>query len=309
MLLRRELLMTIGSLVLINVLFAFGAIGLFVRMGPVFERISRDNVFSIVAGETMLIELAKMGDTGLQGNSRERVLDALQAARNNITEEAERPVILAMEAHLNATIEGDPQARQEMVFQLQELLRINRIAMDRIGMEAEQQGWAGAWAAVLVGFFSFVMSLVVVVRLRKRLLGPLEELYGVLDSVRHGDRFRRCRAQDAPFEVRQVAEAVNILLDERISDHLIHLNKREHLERLALREMLERHEEGCAVVNNRGEIVHASQRMLERLSADKGELLHGRITQERNADGYVEIIPLDGGAGRLCILHGSFAGG
>jgi hypothetical protein len=37
----------------------------------------------------------------------------------------------------------------------------------------------------------------------------------VLAAARAGDRYRRCRSAGAPIELKQAAEAVNRLLDER----------------------------------------------------------------------------------------------
>ena len=51
--LRREFLVGLGILVVLNVLFAFGAIGLLLRMSPAIERILKENVSSGEAADEM----------------------------------------------------------------------------------------------------------------------------------------------------------------------------------------------------------------------------------------------------------------
>lgn len=214
--LRRELLWTIGTLVLLNLILAFGSIGLLLRMGPAIERILQENVYSIVAAEELLAEFANSGGAPLAPEPRESVRLSFARAKANVTEEEERPVLAALERHLPEAVAGDSEARRRSIVALRELIRINREAMRTVDLEARRLSSAGAWAAVAVGFLSFLLSLVVVVRLQNRLVRPLVNLYEVLESARQGDRLRRCRHSDAPHEVLQVTQAVNRLLDERL---------------------------------------------------------------------------------------------
>jgi methyl-accepting chemotaxis protein len=88
--------------------------------------------------------------------------------------------------------------------------------MRDVDLEARRLGSAGAWTAVFVGFLSFLLSILLFVRLQRRLARPLVDLYEVLESARQGDRLRRCRLTDAPREIIQVTQAVNGLLDARL---------------------------------------------------------------------------------------------
>lgn len=214
--LRRELLLTIGALVLLNLFLAFGAIGLLVRMGPAIERILQENVYSIVAAEEILAELAQAGSEPLSPEARARVREALNNAKRNVTEEEERPVLAAIERALPSAMEGEPEGRRLAVGAVRQLIQINRDAMRNVDQEARRLGGAGAWAAVFVGFLSFLLSVFVIVRLQKRFVRPLVDLHQVLEGAREGDRLRRCRLADAPREVIQVTQAVNRLLDERL---------------------------------------------------------------------------------------------
>lgn len=213
--LRTEVLVYTALLAGLNLLLAFGAIGLFVRMGPAIERILRENVASIDAAEEILIEFATASG-GMTPEGRGRVETALKTIRTNVTEADESPVIARIEQRLDGAARGDAEARTAVIEDLRRLIAINRKAMTAVDEEARRLGAGGAWAAVFVGALSFGLSLLVIVLLRRRLLEPLLELHAVLAAARGGDRFRRCRAFDAAIEVKQAAQSVNTLLDERI---------------------------------------------------------------------------------------------
>jgi methyl-accepting chemotaxis protein len=216
--LKRELMWTLGALAILNLSLAFGAIGLFVRMGPAIEQILEENVRSIEAGEQMLAELARAGKASVSAAGRNRITEALARAQRNVTEAEERPVLASLGRGLPGAVEAEPRARDTVVRDVERFISINREAMTRVDLEAQRLGRAGAWAAVLLGFLSFSTSLWVFRRMRRRVLDPLMELLDVLERVRQGTRLRRCRAEDAPLEFAQIAESLNRLLDERLSE-------------------------------------------------------------------------------------------
>ncbi|MGB8328874.1 MAG: hypothetical protein WCE62_02010 [Polyangiales bacterium] len=214
--LRRELLLTVGALVSLNLLLAFGSIGLLARMGPAIERILHENVYSIVAAEEMLAEFAESGGAPLSADARHRVKRSFENAKKNVTEPSERPVIDSLERNIEAAMSGDAEARSQVVGDARKIMWINREAMRSVDQEAQRLSSAGAWTTVLVGFISFLLSLFVLMRLQNRFVRPLLDLYQVLESARRGDRLRRCRLTDAPREMIQVTQSVNELLDERL---------------------------------------------------------------------------------------------
>lgn len=214
--LRRELLFTFGALIALNLLLAFGAIGVLVRMNPAIEGIFEENVASIVAAEQLLSALAVAGDAPLSAKAEHEVREALGAAQLNITEGEEVLALSSLSRVLPGAIEGAPGARQEAVREAGQVIQVNREAMYEVSAEARRLGSAGAWASAFVGFFSFVLSLALVIRMQRRFVQPLVELHGVLESARSGDRHRRSGVSDAPREVLQVSAAVNRLLDEKL---------------------------------------------------------------------------------------------
>lgn len=214
--LRRELLLAVGVLVVLNLALAFGSIGLFVRMGPAIERILNENVYSIVAAEEILLELSAAGDEPLREGSTKLIEQALSKMEKNVTEPEERPALLQLRISWPSVKQGDIVARSDFAVHLRTLLTINRTAMEMGNSEAKRLGRAGAWSSVLVGFVTFLLSLIVLARLERRFVIPLLDLHQVLEGARKGERLRRCKkAIDAPREVLQLTQAVNTLLDER----------------------------------------------------------------------------------------------
>jgi methyl-accepting chemotaxis protein len=215
--LRNELVLTIGSLFVLNLLLVFGAIGLFTRMGPAIERILEENVLSIIAAEEMLATFAGRGGVEVPESERVQVLAAYERARANVTEPEELPVLDAIASALPAAFDGEAGARRALVRAVSDLIEINRLAMRRVDHDAQRLGRGGAWAAAFIGLLTLGISLVVVRRLGARVVGPLADLERVVASARAGDSFRRCAARNAAREIRQVAAAVNALLDARIA--------------------------------------------------------------------------------------------
>ena len=310
--LRREFLIGLGTLVTLNVLFAFGAIGLLLRMSPAIERILQENIYSIEATEEMLSLLVESLRQPIgQDVTLQQFEQALQRARNNVTEAEEIPVLQTIQQHYRAAIGGDEQAVTTVVRSLQRLIHINQSVMAATGKEAQRLGFAGAWVAVLVALVSFMISLIVVHKLEARVLNPFVELYRVLQSVLAGNPYRRCREIDAPEEIKRVLSSVNVILDERLSGDQADVQKRRApshatLERSALMHLLEARSEAMVVVDEHGEVVASNRQGLAVLGSPRGVLVKNLlrdVPSQKSDDQTIEPIPLKGSSGWLCVLH------
>lgn len=212
----RELLLSIAILVLFNLLLAFGATGLLVRMGPAIDRILQENLYSVAATEEILVELARADGQLISAASSKKIEAALKRARQNVTEADEKPVLARLRKHLAPMLAGELDARARFIEATQELSEINRRAVKTADADARRLGNAGAWAAVFVGVTSLILSIMLIVRVQRRFVEPLVELHQVLEDTKDGNALRRCGTRDAPVEILKVAASVNRLLDERI---------------------------------------------------------------------------------------------
>ncbi len=212
--LRRELILYLATLVLLNVALAFISTGLFARMGPVISLILTDNVPSMDAATDILSEFAAAPGP-LSPDALARADAALARAEANITESSEKAPIASIRRLLPPAATGEPAARAALIDAVHSLNVANRQAMSTVSDNARRLGSAGAWTAVFVGVSSLGLGLLIILQLRRRLVLPVLELHDVLRSVRHGDRFRRCRQMEAPIELKETAQSVNVILDER----------------------------------------------------------------------------------------------
>lgn len=211
--LRREFFIAVGTLVGLNILLSFGAIGLFTRMSPAIEKILEENVASNEAAEEMLSVLIEAASGPIEAESRLRFEAALERAMENVTEEEELPVLKRIqEGHVDA-LSGEAGAIVTIVREVRRLVGINREAMTAADERAQRLGTAGAWAAVFIALGSFVLSAIVIVGLERRVVEPLVELHSVLEGARTGDGYRRCRIVKGPVEVQRVLAAVNAILE------------------------------------------------------------------------------------------------
>ncbi len=212
MTLRGSFLAGIGALVMIHLATAFGAIGLLMRMSPAVQDILAENVYSTEAAEDLMASLLQSA-AGRKDGNRERFADALARAKANITEEGEIPAIEDLVRLGPDALAGDPGAMVGALAAAEKLARINREAMQLASDRALNLGMTGAWAAVSLALAGFMISILVVRRILRGVIEPVEELELVVDAHRHGDRFRRCQARTASREMRLVLDAVNELLD------------------------------------------------------------------------------------------------
>ena len=210
--LRRELYLGIGLLLLVQVVIAFGAIGLLGRVAPAVERIMAENVSSLEAAEQLIATLAK-GDVSADSQALKSFDEAVRRLRKNVTEGGEIPLIDRISAQREALARGDDVARVEIIEAATQLTELNREVMRKADARAQRLGMAGAWAAVFVSILGFAASVLVVNRLRRHIVYPLQELSDVFRDLDAGDHQRRCIPCESTKDVVELMERVNRNLD------------------------------------------------------------------------------------------------
>lgn len=303
--LRRDFLLGLGTLVVLNLLFAFGSIALFGRMAPAIERILEQNVYSIEAVEDMAMVLADSRGQPVSAPERERFRHALQRARDNVTEEAERPTLAEIARLAPPALDGDDGAARSLVPALRKLSATNRAAMAAADRAASRLGAAGAWAAVFIALFSFALSLLVLRRLERRIVEPVLDLARVLEEAVATPQ-RRCRESSAPVELKRALLAANRLLDERLVGATAGASRKSSEDRALVLALLER-EQGPALIGEcSGSILAANAAALDRL-AEQGEEVRAELPRLADlASAYrgrcFDAVPLKESLW-LCTLH------
>lgn len=211
----RQLSLSVSLLIGIGVAIALTAIPLFGRMAPAIEGILEENVASIEAVESMLSALAELEHS--PSTARQSFDEALAAARQNVTERHEEPVLRRIERLVPAAFGGNADSLRQLVAEVRTLGGINRQAMVTADEAAKRLGVAGAWTMVALGAVGFVVGLLIERRLRKHLLLPLGEIHDTLRVASAGDRLRRCTPSSASCsDLEEIMAWINHLLDRQL---------------------------------------------------------------------------------------------
>lgn len=313
--LRRDLWLGLIALVVFNLVMAFGTVGLMTRIGPAFERTLHDNVRSIQSAEQMLTVLAQLGGRAATPVESRRFVAAMLRAQSNVTERGEADPLRLIARSQAGALAGDGASRERVIEALQQLVRVNREAMWAVNAHVRRLGAAGAWAAVFLTAIGLTLSLLAGARLSRRILRPIGRLYTTLEAWRAGDHYRRCRAGEAPHELRRIVEGVNLLLDRAAGGAgagARSVEERDGLVRAALVHLLERSAAGCLLVDPRGEVVAANRQGLTVLNGLVGGELRQLLTelpagQRAGETLVVEATPVGSkggeGAGWLCTVR------
>ncbi len=259
---RRELKLTVGALVALQLISSAAALSALSEVGPALKSALRDNDASIETIEELLSITASDPARPLTP----AFFDALERARKNITEEAERPILTRLGALSERAKRPDPLSPEEralLVDELRALARVNRQAMHARDERAHRLSQAGAWVMSLFGVTSFALALLVFRRLRERLELPLFALSRVTAAARAGDLNARLSVIDAPIELLSVERDLNAILDMRERDALLLARRADAPApgvgvdevRAALLALLDARGEPCAILNAQGALI------------------------------------------------------
>jgi microcystin degradation protein MlrC len=210
--LRKQSRAVFGLILALQLATSFGAIALLTRMGPAIAVVSEENVESLAAVEGMAAALALAPSDA----ARAAFLTQYQRADRNITEAGEVPLLKSIQADADAALNGDPLIRVRIIANLHQLAEVNRSALRQADAEAQRLARAGAWAAVILALAAFVLVRLVNIRVDRRFVMPILEIASALESVRQGNRYRRCSASSDSPEIQSIAENVNLLLDDTV---------------------------------------------------------------------------------------------
>lgn len=295
---RAELRLTLGGIVAVQLLTAFGAISLLARMGPAIEQIVAENVVSIRAVQEMTAALASAGSG--DADARTRYERALKRAANNVTEAAEPEVLAVLESRGPGALARRPEDLSAVLEALGALEAINFESVIQADERAQGLGIAGAWAAAFLGFVGFGLGLWALARLSRRLVEPLQMIDAVIASVRAGDPYRRCSAGERVEELDHVVTELNALLDERQRPPEP-TEPRDGLVRAALLRLLDREARPALLVDVRGEVEAANDPAWAQLARDAGEALRHALPPDEEAPPWLSSESL-GGEAWLCFV-------
>lgn len=203
------------TLITVNLLMAFCCIWIFMRMAPAIEVIIDRNELSLQACEDMLASLALTSDSpGTDGKLLDLFSNALERAKNNITEPEEPEALERISTHYQSAFMGNTDARKKTVTAITLLGKINRKAMIKADHQAQQLGKAGAWGIVFMGTAVFFIGLLFIKRMTRYLIEPIQEIHNVVTAQLKGDSLRRCSGVNLPRNIKLVFDDMNEFIDK-----------------------------------------------------------------------------------------------
>ena len=206
------------TVLILNLLLAWGAIAVFVRMSPAIANILERNERSLEACEQMLWCLAKLRTAPDEAETlRTEFAQALLRAEGNITEDGEATALESIAAVEEQAFNGDDTSQLAAITAIRELSSINRNAMRSGDKRARQLGNAGAWGVVFMAIGSFAAGLLFLRAIRMQVVTPLLEIHDVLVARRNHDRFRRCTNTANSADVQAIYDTLNELLDSELT--------------------------------------------------------------------------------------------
>ena len=123
-------------------------------------------------------------------------------------------MIKKIEKNYKSAFSGNIKKEEEIVDYIIDLSTINRNAMKRATIEANQLSSVGAWVIVFLTIFIWFLGFMLMKSIEKGFIKPLDELNDVLAKYNQGNKLRRCPKQAPNKDFQKIYDSVNVLLDK-----------------------------------------------------------------------------------------------
>jgi hypothetical protein len=206
---------SILMIVSFNVLLVFAATVMIERMGPQIDQVLAENVPFLQASESLLEILARR-DFPMRPSTEDRFHQALKQVGKRIVYENQKNLIVRLNELAPQVGAGESRAIAEFVETLTRLGEIHRRIMRDVDRELSFERIAGAWAIVLMGVVSTLVSFMVLLRVERRVIRPVADMLKALTEWAKGNHLRRLKCSgEGSKEIRDAMQVVNDLMDSR----------------------------------------------------------------------------------------------
>lgn len=207
----KSISLSILLLLVFTTVMATAGIRGFLRLAPAIEQINSRNTQSLYLTEKMMYTIAAENDIKL-------FEDALAQAKQNITEVGEKEKIQDIESKYASAFNGNKIAKKEIIADISALSEINRIAMKNAALNAKRLSSVGAWVITFMTIFIWCLGIIILNKLSKTIIKPLEELESVFQGQAKGNRLRRCPKTAPTTDFQLIYDGVNYLLDKKVQN-------------------------------------------------------------------------------------------
>lgn len=272
----------VGSLLLVQLLTCFIAIGMLERLRtPLDEAVQR------VASESAAIRrslsaLAKVIVTHDPAMARQ--FDAAVHQLTLTEPTASSPEIKELLRSAPLALQGDVASVDRTTGALERLAEAAQKRLDAAKTNVAFQSRAAAWVFVFVGFLLTVLATLVRGLLSRALVQPLAELARVIAARIQGETLARAAPLPPEAAFAPTLLALNQLLDGLDQSTTLESDA----SALALVALLNQRGDACVIVDDMGQIVATSRRVLDLITSERSDEAHDllkRVTEPKCPEG------------------------
>lgn len=180
----------------------------FQRLEPFVSTLNSSNTKSLYYAEEMLSSISAKKDL-------KKFEINLNKAKNNITEVGEKETIDKINNDYLLAFEGNKEAEEEIINQIAELSKINRVAMEHAGIRAKKMQNVGIWIIIFPSIFIWIIGLTILARLKRTFIKPIQELNSVIFDYNKGNHMRRCPSYTISKDLQKLYDGINRILDNK----------------------------------------------------------------------------------------------
>lgn len=180
----------------------------FQRLAPFVNTLNSSNTKSLYYAEQMLSSISVKKDLkNFEYN--------LNKAKNNVTEAKEKEAVDKIADNYLPAFNGNKKVEEETINEINDLSKINRVAMEQAGLRAKKMQTVGIWIIIFPSIFIWIIGFTLMVRLKKTFIGPMQELNDVICDYNNGNRMRRCPSYTISKDLQKLYDGINRILDKK----------------------------------------------------------------------------------------------
>ncbi len=180
----------------------------FQRLAPCVNTLNSSNTKSLYYAEQMLSSISVKKDL-------KKFEENLNLAQNNITEIGEKEAIDKIADNYLPAFNGNKIIEEETINEITDLSRINRVAMEQVGLRAKKIQIVGIWIIIFPSIFIWIIGLTLLARLKRTFIDPIQELNDTIFDYNRGNHMRRCPSYTISKDLQKLYDGINRILDEK----------------------------------------------------------------------------------------------
>ena len=180
----------------------------FQKLEPSINLLNSSNTQSLYYAEQMLTSISAKKDLNKFENN-------LHLAGENVTEDGERNILDQIAVEYKPAFEGNKVFEEQVINDIAELARINRLAMEQAGIKAKKQQSIGIWIILFPSVFIWIIGIAFLKRLDRTYIKPIQELNDVIFEYIKGNYMRRCPSITASKDLQKLYDGINMILDNK----------------------------------------------------------------------------------------------